>query len=210
MKKFANTLLAISLLTATALPAFAADKANAVLTGEATLKKIMDRSAPSETNNANVLIPLSGQWEYEATVWTGTSEPQKAFGSTTNKMILGNRFLSSTVAGNLNIEGIEVIVNGEGKIGYDNTKQSFNTVWTDSLSTGMMVGTAKYDEKTKTLTETGHFTNPVTGAEEKFRAETKFVDADNYERTVYATGKSGKEAKLMQFKYTKPGFAKAE
>jgi len=213
MKKFTAVLFAFAVLTSIiTTPSFGAETAAKVeAPGEAALREIVARGNPSEENNINVLVPFSGQWEYTASIWTepGT-EPQKAFGKTTNQMILGDRFLSSTAMGALNISGHETLVNGQGLIGYDNAKKSFSSVWTDTLSTGMVIGNGKYNEKEKTITETGRFTNPINGAEEQFRSEIRVVDADNYERTVYTTGKSGKEAKLMEFKYTKPGFAKAE
>jgi len=209
MKKFRASLFAIAVLTSILIPpALAADN---VAPGETALKKIVERANPSETHNIDVLVPLAGEWEYAASIWTEQGvEPQKAFGKITNKMTLGNRFLSSTSMGSLNISGHETPVNGQGMIGYDNARELFTSVWTDTLSTGMMIGNGKYDEKAKAIIETGRFTNPVSGAEETFRSETRVVDADNYERTVYSTGKSGKEAKLMEFTYTKPDFAKAE
>jgi len=200
MKKFVTLLFALSLLASN--PVFSAEKLEAP--GEAALKKIVERAAPSETMNINVLLPLSGEWEYTAVLFTEPGvEPQKAFGKITNQMVLGNRFLSSTIMGNVNVAGHETPVNGQGMIGYDNARESFSSVWTDTLSTGMTIGNGKYDEKAKAITETGRFTNPINGAEEKFRAETRLVDANNYERTVYTTGKSGKESKLMEFQFTK-------
>ncbi|MDX2181411.1 MAG: DUF1579 family protein [Bryobacteraceae bacterium] len=199
MKKFATLLLVLSVLASQ--PVFSAENAEAP--GEAALKKIVERADPSESN-INVLLALSGEWEYTATLWAEPGvEPQKAFGKITNKMTLGNRFLASTSMGALNIAGHETVVNGEGRIGFDNAKQAYTSVWTDTLSTGMMIGNGKYDEKAKTITETGRFTNPINGTEENFRAETRLVDADNYERVVYTTGKSGKESKLMEFQFTK-------
>lgn len=198
MKKFAALCFSLCLLAA---PAFA-EKSKAP--GEAEVNAIIERAAPSDTNNINVLSPLSGEWEYSVSVWLKPGvEPQKATGKMTSDMVLGNRFLSSTIMGSVNVAGHETPLNGQGLIGYDNAKESFSSVWTDTLSTGMTIGNGKYDEKAKTITETGRFTNPFNGAEEKFRAETRLVDAGNYERTVYTTGKSGKEAKLMEFQFTK-------
>jgi hypothetical protein len=199
MKKLSALLFALCVLSA---PVLAAEKFQPP--GEAELRAIAARAEPSVKNNIDVLAPFSGEWEYTALIWDKPgAEPQKAFGKLTNKMTLGNRFLASTAMGALNIGGHETVVNGEGKIGYDNAKGAFTSVWADTLSTGMMVGTGTYDEKEKTITETGTFTNPINGDEERFRSEIKLVDADNYERRIYTTGKSGKETKLMEFRYVK-------
>lgn len=201
-KKFAAAFVALSLLAAP--PSLASEK-------PATFMKMIERATPADADNRGVLAPLMGEWHYTATVWTGAGEaPQPANGQIINEMTLDNRYLASKVTGRLNIEGEFAVLNGNGWIGYDNAKKSFTSIWIDSLSPGMMAGSGTYDEKAKTITETGSFTNPFNGLEEKFRAEIRFVDAGNYERTVYTTGKSGKEAKLMEFKYNKPGLGKPE
>lgn len=130
-------------------------------------------------------------------------EPEKASGITTNEMVLGDRFLSSSFSGHVSIDGHLALLKGQGMIGYDKAKKSFTSVWTDTLSAGMMIGNGAYNDKEKIITESGSFTNPVTGLQEKFRSETKFIDSDNYKRTVFAVNKAGKEAKLMEFEYTR-------
>lgn len=176
---------------------------NAKHPDETALKKVHEKSKPSEDGN-KILSAMLGNWNYESHIWVNASaEPEKATGIMSNEMILGNRFISSHVSGNISIDSSLTPYKAHGLIGFDTNKQSFSSVWTDTLGTGMMVGNGKYDEKTKTIEETGKFTNPVTGLEEKFRAETKFTDDDNFERVIFSTGKSGKEAKLMQFRYSK-------
>ena len=206
MKSLKIFVLAVCLMSyMSPAAALAADKAKHP--GEETLRKINEKSKPSEDSN-KILSSLLGTWKYESYVWVNASaEPEKATGTITNEMILGNRFLSSHVNGNISIDGHLALFKAQGLLGFDKNKGSFSSVWTDTLSTGMMLGSGKYDEKSKTLEETGKFTNPVTGLEEKFRSETKIAGDGNYERAVFSTGKSGKEAKVMQFKYSKNSFS---
>ena len=85
----------------------------------------------------------------------------------------------------------------------DISKKAFTSVSVDTMNSGLMVGTGKYDEKEKTVTKAGSFTDPVDGVEKAFRSEICFVDETNYKRTIFVTEKSGKESKLLEFDYTK-------
>jgi hypothetical protein len=206
MKKFIPCSLALSLLAATA---FAAETPY-VPAGEATLKQIEARSNPS-ADNMSLLAALAGNWVYTALVWAKPdAKPQAADGKVVNEIVLDNRFLASNFTGYVNIDGIEMPYKGQSLTGYDTAKKSFTSNWVDTLGTGIRAGIGTYNEKEKTITETGRFINPITGADENFRAETRLTSPETYERTVFTTGKSGKEAKLMEFKYTKPGYVKAE
>jgi hypothetical protein len=172
--------------------------------GEALVKEITKRAAPSETQNIHILALLMGTWDYTATVWTASDDkPYKSRGRITNEMILNDRFLSSSEVGNLNMGGLDMSVHSQGFIGYDNAKNAFTSVWMDTLSTGMMIGSGTFDKKDKAIEETGNFTNPINGAGEKFRAELRFVDLNHYSRTIFTTGKAGKESRLMEFEYSR-------
>jgi hypothetical protein len=173
--------------------------------GEALVKEITKRAAPSATENVAILGPLMGTWYYRATVWTVPDDvkPYQSMGKITNEMIMDNRFLSGTGTGILTMGGDEMSVHSQELIGYDNAKKSFTSVWIGTLSTGMMIGSGTYDKKANAIEEAGTFTNPVNGAEEKFRSELKFVDAGHYSRTIFTTKKSGKESRLMEFEYSR-------
>jgi hypothetical protein len=118
-------------------------------------------------------------------------------------MTLDDRFLSSSFVGELDVGGNYAMIKGQGLIGYDNAKKVFTSVWVDTLTTSMMTGAGKYDPKANAINETGQFTNPLTGAESRFRSELQFTDDDDYKRTIFAVGKSGKETKLMEFDCSK-------
>lgn len=45
----------------------------------------------------------------------------------------------------------------------------------------------------------------MTAAEENYRAEVVFTDAESYKRTIFATGKNGKERKFMEIEYSRSG-----
>jgi Protein of unknown function (DUF1579) len=186
------------------------------------------RGRVSGKDDMDVLLPLTGTWDYVASFWTRPkAEPRQATGSVTNGMILNGRYLSSESNGTLNV-GREVIpFEGRELIGFDNAKKSFSFVAVDTLTTSMTIGSGKFEanpggvKKSRSptkgmvagagksegnagvLTESGRFTNPLTGVEERFRSEITFVDAGHYTRTIFAIGKSGKESKLMEFDYSR-------
>ena len=183
-------------------PAHAATAAHTL--DESVIKKMLDRGRPAESINVTVLARLLGDWYYTAAFWAVPGvEPQRTKGKIGNEMILDGRFLSSTVLGSWNIGGYDVPVKGQGFIGYDNGKKSFTSVWIDTMTTGVMIGAGTYDKKANAIKETGWFTNPLNGAEERFRSELQFTSADEYKRTIFAIDKSGKESKLMEFDYSK-------
>jgi uncharacterized protein DUF1579 len=174
------------------------------LLDESVVRKMLDSGKASEANHVNVLGQLAGDWYYTAAIWAVPgAEPRRTTGTVTNQMVMENRFLSSKVGGFLDLGGQKVLLTGQGYLGYDNSKKSFTSVWFDTMTTGMMIGGGQYDKKDNAIKETGQFTNPLTGREERFRSELQFTDAENYKRTIFVIGKSGKESKLMEFDYSK-------
>lgn len=166
-------------------------------------KKMMERGWPSEEKNL-VLAKLSGEWHCRMAFWAVPgAEPKWTKGVVRNEMTLDGRFLSSSFVGELDVGGNFAMIKGQGLTGYDNAKKAFTSVWVDTLSTSMMTGAGKYDAKTKSIIETGQFTNPVTGTEARFRSELQFTDDDDYKRTIFTVDRSGKETKLMEFDCSK-------
>ena len=166
-------------------------------------KKMVESQRPSYDKNG-VLMRLIGEWHSKEAFWAVPGvEPKWTKGITRNEMTLDDRFLSCVFVGELDVGGNDAMINGRGLIGYDNTKRSFTSVWADTLTTSLMTGAGKYDPKTKSINETGQFTNPLTGAESRFRSELQFTDHDGYKRTMFVVGKSGKETRLMEFDFSK-------
>ena len=195
-----------------AAPAHAADKTPPVaatapaakLPGDDIAAGIRSRGKPSDKDNNAVFMPLIGTWDYDGSFWTGAKgEPEHATGTVTNDTVLSQHYLSSKAVGNLNVGHQQIPFESEELIGFDTARKAYTLVQADSLTTGVMIGSGTFDEKSRTLNSTGHFTNPLTGAEEHFRSELKLVDLANYKRTVFAADKSGKETKLFEINYTR-------
>jgi hypothetical protein len=207
----------------------AATASEARLPGDDIAKGMLERGKPSEKDHTAVLMPLTGTWNYVESFWTSPkAEPEHATGVVTNDMILDGHYLSSKVAGTRNIGRQQIPFEGQELIGFDNSKKSLSFVAVDSLTTGMTVGTGKFEEKTlapakaqgkkmtevlpgdskaavkeRIIWETGRFTNPLTGVEQGFHSELQFVDDEHYKRTISAVDNAGHETKLLEIDYTR-------
>lgn len=180
-----------------------AEKA-AIAEKDASFQKMKQRGRASDSDNTAILAPLAGEWNYVATFWANAdAEGARSDGTTTNEMVLNDRFLASSVVGVLNIDGKAAPIKGQGMIGYDSTKKAFTSVWADTLSPGMMLGKGSYDSKTKSIKETGQFINPLTGTQDNFSSQIDFTGPRTYKKTLYVVGKSGKQTKLMEIEYTR-------
>jgi Protein of unknown function (DUF1579) len=172
--------------------------------GEAMVKTVFEHGRASEKDNAAVLLPLIGTWDFYVTLWTHDKyKPIPSTGTVTSEMVMNDHFLSSAFSGSLSVDGQSMPIEGRELIGYDNATKSFSSVRVDSVATGIMTGSGKFDAKKRILYETGRFTNPLTGTEQRFDSELNFVDASHYTRTIFAVGKSGKKSKLMEFDYSR-------
>ena len=163
------------------------------------MAKWQQNATPNE--NHKVLEPLIGNWSH-AVKWR--TKPDGEFTETTgnniNEWILGGRFLRQTVTGMNMGQPFE----GLGITGYDNVKQEYNSVWMDSMGTGMMIATGKFDGATSTISETGTFSCPITGEKDMpFRSEWNITGPDGYTYAMYATTPEGTEYKAMEAFYTR-------
>ncbi|MBI3306841.1 MAG: DUF1579 domain-containing protein [Candidatus Omnitrophica bacterium] len=153
------------------------------------------------TNHA-VLNTLVGNWNYKVR-WsmTPTGPVNESSGTSTNRWIMGGRYLEQTYTGTMMGEPFQ----GLGVTGYDNMKKEYQSMWIDNMSTGMMISEGgQYDDAAKTISESGAFSCPMTGEVNKiFRAEWKIADADHYSYEMYTNAPDGSEFKSMEINYTR-------
>ena len=192
MKKTLFTIV-LSLFVSTS--AFAADKAK---NDAEMMEKMKAAATPGEQHK--MLADMAGSWNYTSKMWEAeNTAPEETKGSSKMKMILGGRFLQQEIKGKAmgtNFEGI-------GVTGFDNIKNQYQTTWMDTMSTSIMKGTGSFDAASKTIKESGTFTCPTTGKEEKYRSEWKMIDKNNMVYAMYGTGMDGKgpEFKTMEITY---------
>lgn len=156
-------------------------------------------SMPNE--NHQVLNPIAGEWNQTTSMWMVPNAPaQISSGTMSAEWILGGRFLKQDFKG----EAMGQPFEGLGLLGYDNVKKEYTSVWTDNISTGVVVSTGQYNPAAKTISESGLASCPMTGeAHKQFRGEWTIVDNDHLTYDMYTKGPDGVEFKTLQISYTR-------
>jgi hypothetical protein len=168
----------------------------------ATMEKLRTLAEPAEQDR--LLSSLTGTWDYTLKYQANEdADPQISSGAMTNEMAVGGRFLSSKTALILNVGEQNIPYEGWGLLGYDAAKGVFTSVWADTMHTSVITGAGKYNEKLKTIEEKGRFTLPLSGKEQAYRSELQWTGGDSYRRTLYMTGASGSEFKVVDIEFKK-------
>ena len=198
------SVLILAVFTFSALPALFAEEDAAAPPmpagfDPAKMAEAKIKGAPSEHHK--VLDSLAGDWNHTVTWKMGPdAAPQQSQGTNTNQWIMGGRFLQSESQGQMMGEPFH----GMGILGYDNVKEEYTSVWIDDMSTGMMSSTGQYDEASKTISEKGTFSCPMTGEKNmEYRAEWKITDPNQYSYSMYQKGPDGREFKGLEVVYTR-------
>ena len=153
----------------------------------------------SPNDNHKVLNPLVGTWSHVVRWWmTPDSQPETSKGTSETKWVMGGRFLQHTATGTSMGQPFE----GMGLTGFDNGKQTYQTLWMDNMGTGMMTGEGTYDPGKKQLTDQGRFTDPVVG-QRSYRGVVTLIDDDHYRYEMYGADQNGKEFRMMEIVYTR-------
>lgn len=163
------------------------------------MKKMEALTAPGDAHK--VLEPLAGKWTYTLKFWMSPDAPaEESTGTSQDDLIYGGRFLMQVVKGTMMGKPFE----GLGFTGYDNIKKEYVSIWLDGMATGIMTSSGQYDAATKTLTETGANSCPLTGEKDrKGRNVSTLVDNDHKTYTAYAMGPDGKENMMLEIFYTR-------
>jgi len=179
-------------------PSFAADAKPADPKMQEMMKKMMAAGTPGPEHK--VLADLVGDWTFTAKHWeTPAGKPIVSTGTSTFKMILGGRWLQQDIKS----EMMGMPVEGMGLTGYDNIKKKYQSLWFDNMGTGVMIGEGSFDAKSKTLTDGGKFSCPMTGGDRNYRAEWKLSGKNNFTYSMFGKGldDTGKEFKQMEITY---------
>jgi hypothetical protein len=145
------------------------------------------------------LATLVGPWNCEVRFSESTNTPeQKSTGTMINRFVLGGRFLET--AFNANIEG--QVFQGTGVWGFNNITNQFESTWIDTMSTGIVFESGKFDANTKTFTMSGRYANPTGGFTTQKTVYT-IESSDKYTISSFEVASDGKETKTMTIICTK-------
>lgn len=148
------------------------------------MKKWQEYATPNE--NHKIFASMTGKWKYTSKWWEkADSKPEESKGTSTIKTIMGGRFLQHETKG----KAMGQPFNGLGFTGYDNLKGKYDTIWFDSMGTGIMHGTGTYDASTKTIKDSGDYSCPMSDDKKReYRGEWKLIDKNTMSYTMFGPG----------------------
>ena len=157
------------------------------------MKKWMDYMTPGDMQK--MLQRGVGTHKMKTTMWmTPGAEPMVSEATAVGEMILGGRYLSTKISGDMMgmpFEGISVE-------GYDNAVKLFMTTWVDNMGTGIMYMTGKWDEAAKQVQFTGRMVDPIKGDWCDVRQVVTYNSDGSFMMEMYGPGPDGKEFKTME------------
>lgn len=122
------------------------------------MKKMELAGAPGPAHKA--LDALVGNWKVEVKCWMEPgSPPNVSPGTAKVRWTMNGRFVEEDFQG----EMMGRKFNGRSLMGYDNTKQTFNSVWVDDLHTSMFTSEGRGENGNKVITLEGKSTCAATG-----------------------------------------------
>jgi hypothetical protein len=164
---------------------------------KAAMEAMMKAGAPGEEHKK--LSNLTGKWNAKVTMWMDpAAPPQVSRGTSTNKWILGGRWVQQTFSGKF----MGRPFSGIGYTGYDNIKKQYVSTWMDDMSTAVMVsmGSAS-DDKTYEFSST--VDDPMTGKPAEVKVKTTVVDDDHHVMEMWGPAPDGKMYKMMEITYSR-------
>ncbi len=161
-------------------------------------KKMESVGEPGPQHKA--LEALVGNWKAEVKCWMEPgAEPKISQGTATATMALKGRFLEEEFQGEM--MGQPFI--GRTLMGYDNVKQTFNSVWISDMQTSMFTSEGKGDTGNKVITLEGKSTCPSTGQTDiPVRSVLRVISPDKHTFEMFNASK-GENVKTMEITYTR-------
>ncbi|MFN0011675.1 MAG: DUF1579 domain-containing protein [Phycisphaerales bacterium] len=148
------------------------------------------------------LAKSAGVWKTSMKMWEPDGKEVDAGpGEVKCKMTMDGRFLAMSFKSNFMGQEFQ----GGGMMGYNNIDKRFESVWHDTMGTGLMMMTGQTSPDGKTLTMSGQCTEP-DGTKCEMKQVSKWASDTSYTETFYKTI-GGKEMKQMEIVYTKTGDA---
>ncbi len=160
-------------------------------------RKVEAAGRPGPAHKA--LEPLVGNWQVEVRCWMKPGEaPMVSQGTSKISWTLNGRFLEEEFHGQMMGEPFT----GCCVMGYDNTKQVFNSVWMDDMHTSMFVSEGKADSGYKVITLEGKASCPATGRRDiPMKTVLRMLGPDKH--VMEMLDGSQDNAKTMEITYTR-------
>ena len=161
-------------------------------------KKMEAAGTPGPAHKA--LDALAGNWKAEVKCWMEPGSPPQVSQATAKaRWTLSGRFLEEEFHG----EMMGKPFTGKSLMGYDNTKQTFNSVWVSDMQTSMFTSEGKGDNGYKVITLEGKSTCAATGRKDiPIKSVFRLISPDKHVFEMF-DGSKGENAKTMEITYTR-------
>ena len=158
------------------------------------MKKMEAAGTPGPAHKA--LAVFVGDWKAELKTWCEPGGPPNVSQGTSKvSWILKGHFLQAEFHGEM--MGKPFI--GQTLMGYDNIKETFNSVWVSDSQTSMMTSEGKGENGNKVITLEGTSACPGTGRKEvAIKTIYRVLTPDSYVFEMFNDG-----TKSMEIKYTR-------
>jgi len=161
---------------------------------QAMQKKMEAAGTPGPAHKA--LDAFVGNWKTEVKSWCEPGGPPNVSQGTAKvSWTLKGRFLEEEFHG----EMMGKPFTGRSLMGYDNIKQTFNTVWVSDMQTAIVTSEGKGEKDNKVITLEGKSNCPATGRKDiPMKTVFRVISPDKYIFEMFNDG-----AKSMEITYTR-------
>ena len=162
------------------------------------MRKVEAAGTPGPGHKA--LNALVGVWKAEVKCWMDPSgSPEVSQGRSKTSWKFNGRFLEEEFHG----EMMGKPFTGQWLLGFDNTKQTFNSMWISDNQTSMFVSEGKGDQGNKIITLEGKATCPGTDRTDlPMKTVLRLLSPDKHVVEMYDSSQ-GQNAKTMEITYTR-------
>lgn len=164
---------------------------------KAAMEAMVKAATPGEAHKK--LSSMAGTWNTKVTMWMQPgAPPQVSTGTSTNKWVLGGRWMQETFDGTF----MGKPFHGVGYTGYDNVKEQYVGTWMDTASTAVMTSMGKAeDDKTYSFTST--IDDPLTKKPMDMKTKVTVTDKNHHTMEMWGPAPDGTQFKMMEITYTR-------
>ncbi len=141
---------------------------------------------------------MAGKWTTTTTMNMPGAEPSKTTGDANFELVLDGRFLVET--GNGEMMGMPF--KGMSMWGYNNASETFESVWTYTMSTGMLFFEGKGMGDDATIEWNGRY-GDTSGEPKTMRMVSRVKSNDNWVCEMYEKAPDGTEFVMMKIEYSR-------
>lgn len=162
------------------------------------MQELLQKGAPSKEHD--LLKPMAGKWEVKGSFWMDpAAPPMESVAKATSEWMLGGRQMKMTYTGDFFGTPFE----GMSLTGFNRVSGQFESLWVDSLSTGMTIGFGSVSADGKTFTFHSEHDDPMTGSRKKTREVIVIESNDKHTLTAYEILPNGADQKTMVLVFTR-------